>query len=114
MVLFVEMQFNSCILALVQTSLHTAASDMEALNSEESNHMTKLEEKELKRRQRRYKSSKRELIIYDTTRKETLLVKFFQKIVGIKINYRHILTMVKDAVYIHELEGMACILKLDL
>ena len=42
------------------------------------------------------------------------MVKFFQKIIGVKINYKHILTMVKDAVYIHELEGMACILKLDL
>ena len=43
-----------------------------------------------------------------------MTVKFFQKIIGIKMNLKHIITISKDKVYIHDLEGMTLVSKLDL
>ena len=74
-----------------------------------------LHNKEVRRRRRRCKSSKRELVIWDTTKQEAIMtVKFFQKIIGIKMNLKHIITISKDKVYIHDLEGMTFVSKLDL
>ena len=43
-----------------------------------------------------------------------MTVKFFQKIISIKMNLKHIITLSKDKVYIHDLEGMAFVQKLDI
>ena len=43
-----------------------------------------------------------------------MTVKFFQKIIGLKMNLKHIITISKDKVYIHDLEGMSFVQKLDL
>ena len=47
-------------------------------------------------------------MIWDTTGQEALFtLKFFNKILGVKMNFKHIVTMMRDKIFIHDLEGMA-------
>ena len=59
--------------------------------------------------------SQRELVIWDTTREEAvMIVQFCQKIIGIQINLKHVAVLSKDKVFIYDLAGMTFIHRLNL